>query len=353
MGSLTRTWLSRLSPLCFSSEKVFIIIMMRTAAMMVVMFTSLVSGDGKYWWMGSGGAFSDGSSNGNNNYQQQQQQQPNNNYQGSGSQNVGSNVLPITQGIQSQVSGAGGSCPAVTSVPPVSQCSGRVSDCWSVGQPDVDCLNNALCCFDGCANVCQGAGSRSPAPPLNPRPAQAVPVSKPTRQQNQQPAKKVQQKPKVHKQRPKVNKVKTNPWPNKSQQQPRPQQQPARRPQVNNNNNRPYTGPQAESKPFVRCPSAMKCVPKVNCNLEGVMVNEILDYSPAVEMLRVPLIPCVNMAAGNVVDVCCRDPNYKDPWPNMMNNGGNNNNGNNGGYVDNNINARNGKNIIRRYNISI
>merc|ERR1712154_250761 len=178
VGSLTRTWLSRLSPLCFSSEKVFI--MMRTATiMMVVISTSLVSGDGKYWWMGSGGAFSDGSSNGNNNYQQQQQQQPKNNYQGSGSQNVGSNVLPITQGIQSQVSGGGGSCPAVTSVPPVSQCSGRVSDCWSVGQPDVDCLDNALCCFDGCANVCQGAGSRSPAPPPNPRPAQPRPQPQP------------------------------------------------------------------------------------------------------------------------------------------------------------------------------
>ena len=41
---------------------------------------------------------------------------------------------------------------------------------------------------------------------------------------------------------------------------------------------------------------------------------------------------------------------FRDPWPNMnMNNGGNGNNGNNGGgYVDNNINARNGKNIIRR-----
>ena len=42
----------------------------------------------------------------------------------------------------------------------------------------------------------------------------------------------------------------------------------------------------------------------------------------------------------------------RDPWPNMnMNNGGNSGNGNNGnggGYVDNNINARNGKNIIRR-----
>ena len=29
---------------------------------------------------------------------------------------------------------------------------------------------------------------------------------------------------------------------------------------------------------------------QVNCNLEGVMVNEVLNYSPAVEMLRVPLI---------------------------------------------------------------
>ena len=29
---------------------------------------------------------------------------------------------------------------------------------------------------------------------------------------------------------------------------------------------------------------------QVNCNLEGVMVTEVLNYSPAVEMLRVPLI---------------------------------------------------------------
>ena len=54
-----------------------------------------------------------------------------------------------------------------------------------------------------------------------------------------------------------------DPWP----QQPQQQQQ-ARRPQVDNTNNnqknnRPYTGPLADSKPFVRCPSAMKCVPKV------------------------------------------------------------------------------------------
>ena len=53
-----------------------------------------------------------------------------------------------------------GSCPAASSLGQA-QCSGRVSDCWSVGQADADCINNALCCFDGCANVCQGAGNNA------------------------------------------------------------------------------------------------------------------------------------------------------------------------------------------------
>ena len=64
--------------------------------------------------------------------------------------NNNNNVLPITQNLE-------GSCPVVSQVP-LSQCGGRTSDCWSVGQPDVDCIDNALCCFDGCANVCQGSG---------------------------------------------------------------------------------------------------------------------------------------------------------------------------------------------------
>ena len=66
------------------------------------------------------------------------------------------------------------------------------------------------------------------------------------------------------------------------------------------------------------CPSAMKCVPKTNCDLKGVMTDTAQNYSPEVEALRVPLIPCVNREAGNSVDVCCRDPNYKDPWPGGM-----------------------------------
>jgi len=85
----------------------------------------------------------------------------------------------------------------------------------------------------------------------------------------------------------------------------------------------------------------MKCVPRVNCNLEGVMVDQVLNYTPAVEMLRVPLIPCVNIMAGNTIDVCCRDPNYQDPWPDMNNNNNNNNN------FNNQINQRKGRKDIR------
>ena len=79
-------------------------------------------------------------------------------------------VLPVTQGLILSESPTG-SCPTVSSIPPVSACQGRNSDCWSVGQTDVDCLDNALCCFDGCANVCQGEGARPniPRPQTNAR----------------------------------------------------------------------------------------------------------------------------------------------------------------------------------------
>ena len=52
------------------------------------------------------------------------------------------------------------SCPVISSLPPVSSCAGRHSNCWSVGVQDLDCLDNAFCCFDGCANVCQGRGEK-------------------------------------------------------------------------------------------------------------------------------------------------------------------------------------------------
>jgi hypothetical protein len=71
----------------------------------------------------------------------------------------------------------------------------------------------------------------------------------------------------------------------------------------------------AASLPFTQCPSAMKCVEKKLCDFNGVMRDFVTTLSPAQETLRVPLIPCVSQRAIGEVDVCCRDPNYKDPWP--------------------------------------
>merc|ERR1719233_173300 len=63
------------------------------------------------------------------------------------------------------------SCPVVNVLPPIEQCRGRPSNCWSVGVPDTDCVGHALCCFDGCANVCQGEGpvKGNPGPQNNAR----------------------------------------------------------------------------------------------------------------------------------------------------------------------------------------
>ena len=49
--------------------------------------------------------------------------------------------------------GGGGSCPSVSPLPS-SSCEGSVDTCWSPGQPDGDCPNFGLCCFDGCSNTC-------------------------------------------------------------------------------------------------------------------------------------------------------------------------------------------------------
>ena len=47
----------------------------------------------------------------------------------------------------------GGECPAASPLSDA-ECAGAVSNCWSPGQPDTDCPNYGLCCFDGCANTC-------------------------------------------------------------------------------------------------------------------------------------------------------------------------------------------------------
>jgi hypothetical protein len=44
---------------------------------------------------------------------------------------------------------------------PVENARDNVNVFYCAGQPDVDCVGDALCCFDGCANVCVGGGENT------------------------------------------------------------------------------------------------------------------------------------------------------------------------------------------------
>merc|ERR1711892_401530 len=308
-------------------------------SLLLLLLGGHTKGDGKFWWMGSG-AFQGDTSGGNGGYgggndDGGYSDDENNVNTGNNFQSNPGFTLPATQGLASSNLQAS-SWPPVTQLP-FSDCSGRTSNCWSAGQPDVDCIDDAACCFDGCANVCQGAGSRSPVSPPAPvqQIIQASPAQSQQNVQQQYPQKTVsvqqqypqktvsvqQQYPKktnnVQKQhRKKTVKVKQQQHKKQVQVQ---QQYPQKTVQLQQQPVRQVIP--ASSKPFIQCPAAMKCVPKINCDLLGVMRNQDLIFTPQQEMLRVQLITCINSDAGNRVDVCCRDPNYKDPWPNMnMNN---------------------------------
>merc|ERR1712012_81971 len=362
-------------------------------------------------------------------------------------------------------------------------CEGRKSNCWSPGVKDLDCLDSALCCFDGCANVCLGKGAKlgngltaekkAPARAITSSPLIQPLIKSPTKvdlqsqskaqqQAQRQPLVQVQSKPEYSPQvasstqseldaalgdlakvlvaeslprpapiddrivypepllandrfprrpEPAANPspsyeellvladqkaaqknaqrpnyvsqplVKDNPsssqrptpgsgyggrpvvktppaqpiasrptqfveaiQPPKPQGSPQPQgqfqpavQQPSYQAQpqpngalpsptqVQDQPSRPSLSSNAPVRqidnqgaaalPFTQCPSAMKCVEKRLCDFNGVMRDFVTTLSPAQESLRVPLIPCLSRRAGGEVDVCCRDPNYKDPWP--------------------------------------
>merc|ERR1712232_122269 len=86
---------------------------------------------------------------------------------------------PAPPAQEEEVRPSQGSCPVISVLPPIQLCANRKSSCWSAGLPDVDCLDNALCCFDGCANVYLGRGpvSANPGPQTNPRQTTPGPVS--------------------------------------------------------------------------------------------------------------------------------------------------------------------------------
>merc|ERR1711936_744491 len=392
--------------------------------------------------------------------------------------------VPVEQQLQQQHLGPQGDfCPVLNTLPPLTECEGRKSNCWSPGVRDLDCLDSALCCFDGCANVCLGKGAklgngltaekREPARTITSSPLLQPLIKSPTKvdlqtqskalqQDQRQPLVQVQSKPEyspqvasttqseldaaledlakvlVAESRPRpapiddrivypepllannrfprrpepaanpspsyeellvladqkaarknaqrpnfvsqpLNKdnpsssqrptpgsgyggrpiVKTPPaqpiasrptqfveaiQPPKPQGSPQPQSQfqpavqqpsyqaqpqpnsaPPSPTQVQDQPSRPSLSSNvpvrqidnqgAAALPFTQCPSAMKCVEKRLCDFNGVMRDFVTTLSPAQESLRVPLIPCVSQRAGSEVDVCCHDPNYKDPWP--------------------------------------
>merc|ERR1711953_1303898 len=197
--------------------------------------------------------------------------------------------VPDRTEVEEELSSSQGSCPVISVLPPIQLCANRKSTCWSAGLPDVDCLDNALCCFDGCANVCLGRGpvAGNPGPQTNPRQTTPAPVNIQENFAESLPSNLAS------------NTVAFSP-------------QVSTRPPASVQPDSP-----AAAQPFVRCPSAMKCVQRANCDFNGVMVNTRVSLSPIQEKQRVPLIPCLNSARGNNIDVCCRDPNYKDPWPEM------------------------------------
>merc|ERR1711963_988645 len=99
------------------------------------------------------------SNNNNFNNQNRQPSRPNNNNFNN------QNRQPSRPNNNNNQNTAQQSCPNVNNLPPVEACAGRSSNCWSVGQADVDSPGNALCCFDGCANTCQGGGASEPRQP--------------------------------------------------------------------------------------------------------------------------------------------------------------------------------------------
>jgi len=131
----------------------------------------------------------------------------------------------------------------------VSECAGQTTSCFAVGKKDADC-GGRFCCFNGCANVCR----------------------------NPQTSTKKQEK--INKIPPKIFKKPTN-----------------------GNIQQDKTSNQ---KPQVQCPSALECVPKLNCDFNGVITPQPVRLNPWLEQQRVPLIPCVNQNQRKTTHVCCR-----------------------------------------------
>ncbi|XP_031633486.1 inactive serine protease scarface [Contarinia nasturtii] len=82
-------------------------------------------------------------------------------------------------------------------------------------------------------------------------------------------------------------------------------------------NNRPTINQQdaAPQLPPTACPAATNCTDIQYCAADGTMSTSPVTLTSEQETYRVPLSPCRDESKGISQGVCCRDPNYTDPWP--------------------------------------
>ncbi|XP_055592958.1 inactive serine protease scarface-like isoform X3 [Uranotaenia lowii] len=66
--------------------------------------------------------------------------------------------------------------------------------------------------------------------------------------------------------------------------------------------------------PPVGCSAAMNCTERQFCSSTGVISKTPVNLTPEQELYRVPVTDCRNPEKG-FTGVCCRDPDYVDPWP--------------------------------------
>ncbi|VEN56226.1 unnamed protein product, partial [Callosobruchus maculatus] len=72
--------------------------------------------------------------------------------------------------------------------------------------------------------------------------------------------------------------------------------------------------PIEETSPPVGCAAALKCVQEIYCTADGFVSPVPVVLTKEQELLRVPTTTCKDIETG-IIGKCCRDPNYKDPWP--------------------------------------
>uniref|UniRef100_A0A8W7K5T8 Peptidase S1 domain-containing protein n=1 Tax=Anopheles albimanus TaxID=7167 RepID=A0A8W7K5T8_ANOAL len=74
-------------------------------------------------------------------------------------------------------------------------------------------------------------------------------------------------------------------------------------------------GPAAPAPlPPVGCSAAMNCTEEEYCSSTGVISKTPVQLTEEQKLFRVPVTPCRNLERG-FTGVCCRDPDYVDPWP--------------------------------------